>query len=673
MHDPEDVHWASSTVLACLVRLAEMVGQCRALLAMTSRIEGDPIDQTWRSAAHGTPVITIDLGPLRHAEALAFAGTIVDATSTFAATCVRRAEGNPLFLEQLLRTAEPPSETTLPGSIQSVVLARVDTLLPEDRQALHAASVFGQRFLLAGLQALLANPDYNCAGLINRQLIRPESGDYIFVHALIRDAVYGSLLKARQRELHRRAAAWFAHRDAVLHAEHLDRANNAAAPAAYLAAARAKANLYHMEGARRLIERGLAIANEDRDRLALACAYGDVLRDLGATAKSVAAFEEALRFATDNEERCQARIGLARGMRIADRIDEALATLDAAEAEANNRQRDLHLAWIHHLRGNFYFPLGRVERCAAEHALALEHARRAKSDDLETRALGGLGDAAYAQGRMASAHRNFTSCVELCRAYGYGRIEVANFSMIGHCLFYLNRFEECLESSRESMNLARRVGHQRAEIIAANAVRMLPFMLDADAATINAERILTLARQIGARRFESEAMIAHAAILALADRKPEALEFTLQELKVARETGIQFIGPDLLGQLAILTDDDGLRRRSLEEGKELLRAGSVGHNHLRFNRHAIEASLNAREWDEADGYAQEMEDYTRPEPLPWADFWIAWGRTLAAHGRNSKSSVAIQNIEHVLEQAELIGMQPAIPALRRALGGRGHE
>jgi class 3 adenylate cyclase/tetratricopeptide (TPR) repeat protein len=668
----EDVHWASPIVLAYLARLAETVGQCRALLAMTSRIEGDPIDQPWRSAARGAPLMTIDLGPLRHGEALAFAATTVDASSAFAATCIERAEGNPLFLDQLLRTADDATEAGLPGSIQSVVLARMDKLPPEDRQALHAASILGQRFPLAALQALIANPDYSCAGLVNRLLIRPENGECLFAHALIRDAVYGSLLKARRREMHRRAASWFAHRDAVLHAEHLDRAGDAAAPAAYLAAARAEADAYHMEGARRLIARGLALARDSKDRFALACAHGDVLRDLGATAESIAALEEALRAATDHLERCQARIGLARGMRIADRIDEALAALDTAEAIAAVGQWDLELAWIHHLRGNFYFPLGRVEGCAAEHRLALEYARRAKSDELETRALGGLGDASYAQGRMASAYRNFSDCVELCRAHGYGRIEVANFSMVGHCLCYLNRFEESLESSREAMALARRVGHQRAEIIAAaNAIRMPSCMLDIDAANANLDRILELARQIGARRFESEGMVAHAAILALAGRKSEALDLTLRGLETARETGIQFLGPDLLGQLAVLTEDNALRRQSLAEGEELLRAGSVGHNHLRFHRHAIEASLNARLWDEMDRYTQALEDYTRPEPLPWANFWIVWGRGLAAHGRDPKDPAAIDNLNHVLEEAQRIRMYSAIPALRHAI--RPHE
>ena len=169
----EDVHWASSIVLTYLARLAETAGQCRALLVMTSRIEGDPIDLAWRSAAHGAPLMTIDLGPLRHAEALAFAATTVDATSAFATTCIERAEGNPLFLDQLLRTAEEAAEKALPGSIQSVVLARMDTLPPEDRQALQAASVLGQRFPLAALQALIANPDYGCAGLVSRLLDPP--------------------------------------------------------------------------------------------------------------------------------------------------------------------------------------------------------------------------------------------------------------------------------------------------------------------------------------------------------------------------------------------------------------------------------------------------------------------------------------------------------------------
>jgi class 3 adenylate cyclase len=333
----EDVHWASSIVLFYLTRLAETVAECRALLTMTSRIEGDPIDPSWRSATHGAPLLTIDLGPLRREEAVTFAAATVDVTSAFAATCIQRAEGNPLFLDQMLRAGE--EDKVVPGSIQSLVLSRMDALEPGDRQALQAASVLGQRFPLTALRALIENADYACDGLVSRLFVRPDGGEYLFTHALIRDAVYGSLLKAQQRDMHRRAALWFAQGDVVLQAEHLDRAGDAAAPAAYLAAGRMEASLYHMDRARRLIERGLALADHAKDRFTLACAHGDVLRDLGETARSISAFEEASEAATDDLERCQAQIGLARGMRVADRIEEALAMLDAAEAIATALRR----------------------------------------------------------------------------------------------------------------------------------------------------------------------------------------------------------------------------------------------------------------------------------------------------------------------------------------------
>src|SRR5262249_50791944 len=279
-----------------------------------------------------------------------------------------------------------------------------------------------------------------------------------------------------------------------------------------------------------------------------------------ATTKSIAAFEGALQAATNDARRCQAQIGLARGLRVADRSSEGLAVLDSAQSLAADRHSDLDLAWLHHLRGNFYFPLGRVEGCGAEHARALDHARRATSDELETRALGGLGDAAYAQGRMASAYRHFSECVDKCRAYGMGRIEVANLSMVGHCLVYLNRFEEALQSMREAMALARRVGHARAEVIACTTSRMLAFLLTADEAVAIADRILYLTRQIGAKRFMAEGLARHASFLMLQgrNRRSQALDLVHCALEASREAGLEFVGPDLLGQLAVLTDDDSL-------------------------------------------------------------------------------------------------------------------
>jgi len=218
----EDVHWADPLMLTHLAGMARTVADCPALLVMTSRIEGDPLDPAWRATTGGCPLMTIDLGPLRRDEALTLAGAFIDATNQFAQNCIERAAGNPLFLEQLLRNAEERGDEDIPASIQSLVLARIDRLLPADKQALQAASVTGQRFTLEVLRHLLDDADYDCTGLLEHHLVRPEGDDYLFAHALIRDGVYTSLLKATRCALHGRAADWFSNHDPSLRAQHLE-------------------------------------------------------------------------------------------------------------------------------------------------------------------------------------------------------------------------------------------------------------------------------------------------------------------------------------------------------------------------------------------------------------------------------------------------------------------
>jgi hypothetical protein len=97
------------------------VAQHPALLIMTSRFEGDQLDQVWRAEAAGAPLATIDLGPLPSGDAHALAEALIAANTAFAERCVERAAGNPLFLDQLLRHADESQAVAVPGSIQSLV------------------------------------------------------------------------------------------------------------------------------------------------------------------------------------------------------------------------------------------------------------------------------------------------------------------------------------------------------------------------------------------------------------------------------------------------------------------------------------------------------------------------------------------------------------------------
>jgi predicted ATPase len=65
----EDVHWASAALLRHFAQLTLAAAEVPMVLVMTSRIEGDPLDKFWRASTRGSPLITIDLGPLRPEEA----------------------------------------------------------------------------------------------------------------------------------------------------------------------------------------------------------------------------------------------------------------------------------------------------------------------------------------------------------------------------------------------------------------------------------------------------------------------------------------------------------------------------------------------------------------------------------------------------------------------------
>ncbi|MFQ5938435.1 MAG: adenylate/guanylate cyclase domain-containing protein, partial [Acidiferrobacterales bacterium] len=461
----EDVHWAEPITLSYLAALTKAVAGCAAVLIITSRIEGDPLDQTWRNSTEGSPFITIDLGPLRKQESIDLIKQFIDSGDPLAQGCLERAAGNPLFLEQLLRNAQEGSVEGLPDSIQSLVLARIDRLTPTDKRALQAASVIGQRFEVDTLRHLLEEPTYDCRELVEHNLVRSAGAAYLFAHALIQEGVYGSLLKRQRRNLHGRAAQWFTDSDSVLHAEHLDRAGDEKAPAAYLAAAREQAQQYRYERALELVNRALEIV-PDADSFAHKFFQGELLRNLGSVPESIVAYRQASELALGEADRCRAWIGVAEGLRITEEHDELLETLDRAETIAKAHNISPELARISQLKGGVHFMRGEIDDSLQANTRALKYARDASSPELEAQALSGLGDAEYARGRMISAYGYYHECVELGREHGFGRIVAANLVMRGDTRFFKNEAEAAAKDFRMAVELAAKTRQPRAEMLA---------------------------------------------------------------------------------------------------------------------------------------------------------------------------------------------------------------
>ena len=422
----EDVHWADPIELAHLAALAGTVIDCPAVLVMTSRIEGDPIDQAWRGTLGGSSLITIDLAPLRRAEALVLAAEYFDATSSFALTCVERAGGNPLFLDQLLRNAQEIGEDEVPDSVQSLVQTRMDRLERGDRTALQAASVIGQRFTEEAVRYLIESPQYSCAELVKYALIRPEGDAFLFAHALVRDGVYSSLLAARRKES-APASRRLVFRPGSGSARRTSRSCRRSDGRRGLSRCRkSRDRPVSLRAGSGTGGKGPGSRDRVATRYALTCLHGNVLRETGQNQKSIEAFERALEAAANDIERSTAWIGQAEGMRILDRFDDALAALDKAESVATEHGRADHLTQIHYLRGNLYFPMGNIDGCLEQHELALKFARDAGRSKERRVPWAGLGDAHYQRGHMITANERFRRCVEFSRKNGFGRIAVAN-------------------------------------------------------------------------------------------------------------------------------------------------------------------------------------------------------------------------------------------------------
>ncbi len=624
----EDLHWADRTTLDHLAALTRAAATLPMVLAMTTRPDGDPLTAAWRAAIQGASLTTIELGPLQAQDAVALASGLLVTSQLYARQCIERAGGNPLFLEQLLSAADEHKDA-LPASLHSLVLARVDRLPERDRAALRAAAVIGQRFSLALVRLLANMPDYVCDNLLAHSLVREEGDEFLFGHALIRDGVYASLTRARRAELHRTAAAWFGERDPGLRAVHLDRADAPEAVQAYLEAARAQAAGLQLDSALSLAGRGAELAKLPADVYALNMLRGELLRETGAGTPAVDAYQAALAAAVDPAERCRALLGVAAGQRLIAGVHVALAALDEAEPLARAAGLTRELAELHSTRGNLYFALGRVNECRMAHEAARELAISLEDKEWEARALSGLADAYYLEGRMRTAFENFRACVALSDKQGFLRVAIANRVMVGHCRVFRNEFDAGLADMLASRDAAVRIGDRYSEMIAMQSSGLL---LTACARFAEAEPYQlqgrALAEALGTKRYLAVLLAHQAESLHARGHAAEAHECLVDALALAREFGMGFCGPMILGLFQRMADDPRSRDRYATEAQSLLEQGCVAHSQIAYYRLAIEDAIARCEWPRALEYVEAMAAYTRREPLPYTDFLIARGRTL---------------------------------------------
>ncbi len=206
----EDLHWVDETSEEFLASLVDALATA-PLLLVTSYRPG--YRAPWRGRADATHVA---LAPLALEEGRRAVRTLAgadDLDDTVVETILAKAEGNPFFLEELVRVVQETGSaaaSTVPDTVEEVLLARIDRLPPEEMHVLRAGSVIGKDFAAALLEAVADLPDdmvqRSLANLRSAEFLRESAPaptlHYTFEHALTHEVAYGTVPAEHRRVLH---------------------------------------------------------------------------------------------------------------------------------------------------------------------------------------------------------------------------------------------------------------------------------------------------------------------------------------------------------------------------------------------------------------------------------------------------------------------------------------
>jgi class 3 adenylate cyclase/predicted ATPase len=221
----EDAHWTDPTSLELFSRMVDRLRTLRVLLIVTFRPEFDP---PWI----GRPYVTaLTINRLAEREVRAMIDRLVGnklIPANIRQDIIERADGIPLFIEEMTKAvleadshraaertlaAAPSPALAAPASLHASLMARLDRLGPAKEVAQIGAAI-GREFSHVLLAAVVRKPEPElasaldrliAAGLLFRQGVPPYA-TYLFKHALVQDAAYGTLLRERRRALHARIA-----------------------------------------------------------------------------------------------------------------------------------------------------------------------------------------------------------------------------------------------------------------------------------------------------------------------------------------------------------------------------------------------------------------------------------------------------------------------------------
>jgi class 3 adenylate cyclase/tetratricopeptide (TPR) repeat protein len=341
----DDIHWAEPAFLDLLEHVLDTSSDAPILLLATARHDLLEERPQWGERAGATRLVLRPLNDAASAQVVTNLLGSAGLSDDVIARIVAAAEGNPLFVEQMLSMlidsralhlvdgcwvrADEYGEIAVPPTIHALLEARLDKLVREVRAAVESAAVIGMEFVKPAVEALSPEPLRPAVGehlttLTRKQFIDPAATAeaeprYRFHHHAVRETVYNGLLKRARANLHADFVRWAdkvnAERDRALEYEeilgyHLEQAHRYLSELGPLdekglalgkdaaqrlsGAARRAFGRGDMHAAANLYRRALALLPaDDATRLALLPELGETLMESGDFAQARTVLGEA--------------------------------------------------------------------------------------------------------------------------------------------------------------------------------------------------------------------------------------------------------------------------------------------------------------------------------------------------------------------------------------------
>ena len=219
----DDIQWAEPVFLDLIEHVADWSRDAPILLLCIARPELLELRPGWGGGKLNATTILLE--PLSGEDCELLISRLAGGASS-PTTCgdasSQAADGNPLFIEEMLAIAERGrrhGEITVPPTIQALLQSRLDRLGPGERDVIGRGAVEGQVFHRGAVPELAPAAERDdvpatSSPLVRKELIRPDQPTYPddeafrFRHLLIRDAAYDSLPKETRAELHEAFADW---------------------------------------------------------------------------------------------------------------------------------------------------------------------------------------------------------------------------------------------------------------------------------------------------------------------------------------------------------------------------------------------------------------------------------------------------------------------------------